>query len=102
MTLCDWTDPRDGRHWTVWLERGGARPILAFAAGDDLHTVVVDFTDGLEGRSAEGSKVIRWAPDRKVYENAPSPRVNPRVAGACRRSLDQIREVCAVLNNNPR
>ena len=22
MTLREWTDPRDGRHWTVWLERG--------------------------------------------------------------------------------
>ena len=51
MTLRYWTDPRDGGEWTVWLELGGPRPILAFSAGDDLHTVVLDFTDGLEDRS---------------------------------------------------
>ena len=59
MTLRDWTDPRDGRHWTVWLERSGPRPILAFSlggalsVGGELHTVVIDFTEGLEDRSDE-------------------------------------------------
>ena len=46
MTLRDWTDLRDGRHWTVWLERG-SKPVLAFGSEGDVHTVVVDFTDGL-------------------------------------------------------
>ncbi len=50
MTLRDWTDPRDGRHWTLWLERGPPS-VLAFASGNDRCVVVVDFTDGLEDRS---------------------------------------------------
>ncbi len=50
MTLRDWTDPRDGRHWTVWLERGQP-PVLAFGSEGDTHSVVVDFTEGLEDRS---------------------------------------------------
>ena len=51
MTLRDWTDPRDRRHWTLWLERGAAAGVLAFASGSETYSVVVNFTDGLEGRS---------------------------------------------------
>ena len=50
MTLRDWTDPRDGRRWTVWLERG-IKPVLAFRSEGEVHIVVVDFSDGLEDRS---------------------------------------------------
>ncbi len=50
MTLRDWTDPRDGRQWTVWLERG-IKPVLAFRSEGEVHIVVVDFSDGLEDRS---------------------------------------------------
>ena len=50
MTLRDWTDPRDGRHWKVWLERVPPS-VLAFGSEGDIHTVVVDFVDGLEDRS---------------------------------------------------
>ena len=57
MTLRDWTDPRDGRHWTVWLERG-PRPVLAFASGGETFSVVVDFSNGLEDRSDEDLQ--RW------------------------------------------
>ena len=49
MTLRDWTDPRDGKQWRVWLRNGSK--VLAFGSEDELHTVVVDFTDGLEDRS---------------------------------------------------
>ena len=49
MTLRDWTDPRDGRHWTVWLDRG-EKPALAFASEGALYAVVADFSDGLEDR----------------------------------------------------
>ena len=52
MTLRDWTDPRDGRDWTVWLERE-SKPVLAFGSEGELHTVVVDFSESLEGRSDE-------------------------------------------------
>ena len=41
--------PHDGRHWTVWLERGPP-PVLAFASEGATYTVVVDFDDGLEDR----------------------------------------------------
>ena len=49
MTLRDWTDPRDGRHWKV--RQTGLPPVLVFASGDDVFSVVVDFNDGLEDRS---------------------------------------------------
>ncbi len=52
MTLREWTGPRDGRHWTIWLDRG-KKPVLAFASEGGLYTVVVDFTDRLEDRSDE-------------------------------------------------
>ena len=52
MTLRDWIDPRDGRHWTVWLERGPP-PVLAFASVSETHAVPVDFKEGLEDRSDE-------------------------------------------------
>ena len=51
MTLRDWTDPRDGRHWSLWLERVGTRAVLAFASDGDVHTVVIDVTDVLEDPS---------------------------------------------------
>ncbi len=50
MTLRDWTDPRDGRRWRVTLPLGRTS-VLAFGSGKELHTVVVDFRDGLEDRS---------------------------------------------------
>ena len=31
----DWTDPRDGRHWVLWLEREKHRRVLAFASEQD-------------------------------------------------------------------
>ena len=46
----DWTDPRDGRHWTVWLGRGG-KPVLVFASEGELLSVVVDFDVRLRDRS---------------------------------------------------
>lgn len=36
----------------MWLEQGPP-PVLVFGSERDLHTVVVDFTDGLEDRSDE-------------------------------------------------
>ncbi len=51
MTLRDWTDPRDRTDWRVWLRRGST--VLAFGSEGEFHTVVVDFTDGLEDRSDE-------------------------------------------------
>ncbi len=50
MTLCDWTDVRDGPRWTVWI-RPGVEPALAFVSKNEFCTVRVDFTDGLEDRS---------------------------------------------------
>ena len=50
MTFRDWTDSRDGRHWTIWHERGRVS-VLAFGSGDDVRTVGVDFTDDLADRS---------------------------------------------------
>ncbi len=49
MTLRDWTDPRDGRHWKV--RQTGLPPVLVFTSGDDVFSVVVDFNDGIEDRS---------------------------------------------------
>ena len=52
MTPRDWTDPRDGRHWLLWLERGERRGLLAFAAdgkqfraGMRSDTPLADVTD---------------------------------------------------------
>ena len=50
MILRDWTDPRDGRQWTVRLEPG-SWPVLAFGSEGEFHRVVVDFTEGLKDRS---------------------------------------------------
>ncbi len=42
MTLRFWTDPRDGRHWTV--RQTGLSPVLVFESeGDVFSVVVVDF-----------------------------------------------------------
>ncbi len=50
MTLRDWTDPRDGRHWRV--RQTGPPPVLVFTSEDDLFSVVVvDLIGGLEDRS---------------------------------------------------
>ena len=49
MTLRDWTDPRDGRHWRV--QQTGLLPVLVFASKGDLFSVVVDSNNGLEDRS---------------------------------------------------
>ena len=51
MTLRDWTDPRDGRHWRV--QQTGLPTMLLFASEDDLFSVVIDFNDKLEDRSDE-------------------------------------------------
>ena len=48
-----WTDPRDGVRWTLWLETGGDRPVLAFGSEGDTHTVVLDFDEGLWDLSNE-------------------------------------------------
>ena len=40
-----WTDPRDGVRWTLWLETGGDRSVLAFGSEGEVHTVAVDFDD---------------------------------------------------------
>ena len=47
MILRDWTDPRDGRNWTIWIAKG-ARPLLVFASDGELQTVLVSFKDGIE------------------------------------------------------
>ncbi len=49
MTLRDWTDSRDGRHWKV--RQTGLPPVLVFASEDDVFSVVVDSNNGLEDRS---------------------------------------------------
>ena len=49
MTLRDWTDPRDGRHWRI--RQTGLPTVLVFASEDDLFSVVIDFNDRLEDRS---------------------------------------------------
>ncbi len=51
MTLRNWTDPRDGRHWRV--QQTGLLPVLVFSSKDDLFSVVVDFNDRLADRSDE-------------------------------------------------
>ena len=50
MTFRDWID-RDGRLWTVRQTR--PPPVLVFKSEDDVFSVVVDFSDGLEDRSDE-------------------------------------------------
>ncbi len=52
MTLRNWTDPRDGRHWRV--RQTGRPTVLVFSSEDDLFSVVIDFNDRLENRH-EGS-----------------------------------------------
>ena len=49
MTLRDWTDSRDGRHWKV--RQTGLPAVLVFATEDELVSVLVDFDHGLEDRS---------------------------------------------------
>ena len=56
MTLRDWTDPRDGRHWKV--QQTGLPVVLIFESEGDIHSVVVDFNDGIEDRSDEDLQ--RW------------------------------------------
>ena len=51
MTLRDWTDPRDGRHWKIRLT--GLPPVLLFESEDELLSVVVDVGVGLGDRSDE-------------------------------------------------
>ena len=46
MNVRTWTD-RDGRAWTVWLERAG-QPVLAFGSVGEVETIEVDFRDGFE------------------------------------------------------
>ena len=58
MTLPSWTDPRDGKHWTVWLERWGQWPVLVFKSEGEIHTVFLDSDDGPEDRSDE--ELQRW------------------------------------------
>ena len=41
MTHRDWTDPRDGKHWLLWLERVALRGVLAFAADGKQFTAEV-------------------------------------------------------------
>ncbi len=41
MTHRDWTDPRDGRHWVLWLERVENRRMLDFASEPDSCQVEV-------------------------------------------------------------
>ncbi len=48
-----WTDPRDGVRWTVWLERAGDMPVLAFGSEGETLTVVVDFDDDVWDLSNE-------------------------------------------------
>ena len=57
VTLREWTDTRDGRHWKVWLERA-KKPVLAFRSEGEVHIVVVDFTEGLGDRS--DAALERW------------------------------------------
>ncbi len=51
MTFRDWTDPRDGRHWKV--RQTGVPPVLVFATEEEIISVLVDFSHGLENRSDE-------------------------------------------------
>ncbi len=49
MTLRDWTDPRDGRHWKV--RQYGLPTVLVFKSEDEVISVLVDLNDRLEDRS---------------------------------------------------
>ena len=49
MTLRDWTDPRDGRHWK--LRQASLPPVLVFTSEGEVVRVPVDFGDSLEDRS---------------------------------------------------
>ena len=51
MTLRDWTDPRDGRHWRV--RQTGLPPVLVFASEDDRFSVDIDFNNRLDDLSDE-------------------------------------------------
>ena len=57
MTLRDWTDPRDGRRWTVWLEPV-KKPVISFKSGRELHTLLLDSNPRLEDRLDE--ELQRW------------------------------------------
>jgi hypothetical protein len=46
MPFRDWMDPRDGTHWKV--RQTGVPPLLVFAAGEEIISVLVDFSHGLE------------------------------------------------------
>ena len=50
MTLRDWTDPRDGRHWKV--RQTGLPTVLVFSSEPEVFRVIVDL-NGLEDRSDE-------------------------------------------------
>ena len=54
MTFRDWTDPRDGRHWKV--RQTGLPPVLVFATEEEIISVLVDSSHGLEDRSDEELK----------------------------------------------
>ena len=56
MTLRDWTDPRDGRHWK--LRQTGLPSVLVFASEGDRFSVAIDFNDRLEDLSDEDLQ--RW------------------------------------------
>lgn len=66
MTLRDWMDPRDGRHWKV--QQTGLPTLLVFASKDDLFSVVVDFNNGLEDRHAPGRVRIESLPINPVAD----------------------------------
>ena len=51
MTLRDWTDPRDGRHWKI--RQTGLPSVMTFTSGDELYSVLIDFSRSLEDRSDE-------------------------------------------------
>jgi len=54
MTFRDWTDPRDGRHWKV--RQTGLPPVLVFVTEEEIISVLVDSSHGLEDRSDEELK----------------------------------------------
>ena len=54
MTLRDWTDPRDGRRWKV--RQTGLPPVLVFASGDNVFSVVVDFNGTWKGEPVKGGE----------------------------------------------
>ncbi len=49
MTLRDWTDPRDGRHWKV--RQTSSPPAIVFVSEGEIHSVVVDFNEAIEDQS---------------------------------------------------